>query len=245
MKKIVLPLIALLGILPFVQSQQRPNVIFILADDLGYGDLSCLNPGSKISTPNIDRLAKEGKTFTDAHTPASLCTPTRYGILTGRYGWRSTLKRGVLKHYDPPLIEPERFTVGQLFQENAYATACIGKWHLGWDWPLKNNSFFRDSLYKGNDKPADRLRIEMDQPPRALIIILVTMCPTIHPIVFLRTTEPLAFPRAINLIPCMAIPGSWQTTGALKQLYQASPQNQSNSSRKKQARKNPSSSILH
>ncbi len=160
MKKIILPLIAMLGILPPAQSQQRPNVIFILADDLGYGDLSCLNPGSKISTPNIDRLARQGKTFTDAHTPASLCTPTRYGILTGRYGWRSSLKRGVLKHYDPPLIEPERFTVGKLFQENAYATACIGKWHLGWDWPLRNNSFFRDSLYKGNDKPADRLRIE-------------------------------------------------------------------------------------
>ena len=86
MKKIILPLIALLGILPLAQSQQRPNIIFILADDLGYGDLSCLNPGSKISTPNIDRLAKEGKTFTDAHTPASLCTPTRYVILTGRYG---------------------------------------------------------------------------------------------------------------------------------------------------------------
>jgi arylsulfatase A-like enzyme len=160
MKKIILSLIAMLGILPPAQSQQRPNVIFILADDLGYGDLSCLNPGSKISTPNIDRLAKQGKTFTDAHTPASLCTPTRYGILTGRYGWRSSLKKGVLKQYDPPLIEEGRFTVGKLFQDNSYATACIGKWHLGWNWHLNNKSYFKDSLHTGNDGPADRFRIE-------------------------------------------------------------------------------------
>lgn len=141
-------------------AQKRPNVIFILADDLGYGDISYLNPASKIQTPHIDKMAREGRTFTDAHSPASLCTPTRYGILTGRYGWRSSLKKGVLKHYDPPLIEEGRFTVGKLFQQNAYSTACIGKWHLGWDWPLKNNSYFRDSLYKGNDRPLDRFRIE-------------------------------------------------------------------------------------
>jgi arylsulfatase A-like enzyme len=112
-------------------AQQNPNVIFILADDMGYGDVSCLNSNSKISTPNIDKLAREGKTFIDAHSPASLCTPTRYAILTGRYGWRSSLKKGVLKHYDPPLIEEGRFTIGQLFKENNYNTACIGKWHLG------------------------------------------------------------------------------------------------------------------
>lgn len=143
-----------------VSAQQRPNVIFIMADDLGYGDLSFLNSNSKISTPNIDKMAREGKVFTDAHSPASLCTPTRYGILTGRYGWRSSLKSGVLKHYDPPLIEAERFTIGMLFQQSRYATAAIGKWHLGWDWHLNNGSFFRDSLYKGNDALTDRFRIE-------------------------------------------------------------------------------------
>jgi hypothetical protein len=141
-------------------AQQNPNVIFILADDMGYGDVSCLNSNSKISTPNIDKLAREGKTFIDAHSPASLCTPTRYAILTGRYGWRSSLKKGVLKHYDPPLIEEGRFTIGQLFKENNYNTACIGKWHLGWEWSLNNNSFFSDSLKVGNDAPADRFRIE-------------------------------------------------------------------------------------
>lgn len=141
-------------------AQDKPNVIFILADDLGYGDLSYLNANSKIYTPHIDQLAREGKSFKDAHAPASLCTPTRYAILTGRYGWRSSLKKGVLKHYDPPLIEKGRFTIGQLFKENNYTTACIGKWHLGWEWSLKNNSFFSDSLKIGNDKPEDRFRIE-------------------------------------------------------------------------------------
>lgn len=160
MKKVFLHIIVLIFFGSCVTAQQKPNVVFILADDLGYGDLSCLNPTSKINTPNIDKLSREGKIFTDAHTPASLCTPTRYGILTGRYGWRSSLKKGVLKHYDPPLIEEGRYTVGKLFQDNAYATACIGKWHLGWDWHLNNNSYFKDSLYAGNDAPADRLRIE-------------------------------------------------------------------------------------
>jgi arylsulfatase A len=141
-------------------AQKAPNVIFILADDLGYGDLSYLNSNSKIFTPNIDQLARDGKSFTDAHAPASLCTPTRYAILTGRYGWRSSLKKGVLKHYDPPLIEKGRFTIGQLFKQNNYSTACIGKWHLGWEWSLNNNSFFSDSLKIGNDAPADRFRIE-------------------------------------------------------------------------------------
>jgi len=141
-------------------AQQKPNVIFILADDLGYGDVSYLNSNSKIATPNIDKLARDGKSFIDAHAPASLCTPTRYAILTGRYGWRSSLKKGVLKHYDPPLIEKGRFTIGQLFKKNNYSTACIGKWHLGWEWSLNNNSFFSDSLKIGNDAPADRFRIE-------------------------------------------------------------------------------------
>jgi arylsulfatase A len=113
------------------QTNCRPNIIFILADDLGYGDVRCYNPQSKIPTPNLDRLAAEGIRFTDAHAPDAACTPTRYGVLTGRYCFRSRLKAGVLTPWDPPLIEEGRLTVPALLRENGYATACVGKWHLG------------------------------------------------------------------------------------------------------------------
>jgi arylsulfatase A len=117
---------------------ERPNVVFILADDLGYGDLGCYNAASKIPTPNLDRLAGEGIRFTDAHAPTSVCTPTRYAILTGRYCWRSRLHRGVLGPWGATLIEPGRLTVPALLKQRGYATACIGKWHLGWKWPTKD-----------------------------------------------------------------------------------------------------------
>jgi len=112
-----------------------PNIILILADDLGYADVACY--GGKIRTPHIDRLAAEGMRFTDAHTASSVCTPTRYSLLTGRYSWRSRLKQGVLGGLSPRLIEPGRMTVASLLQEQGYRTACIGKWHLGMDWVVK------------------------------------------------------------------------------------------------------------
>jgi arylsulfatase A-like enzyme len=108
-----------------------PNIVLILADDLGYGDLSCYNKDSKIPTPNLDRLAGQGMRCTDAHTPSSLCTPTRYGLLTGRYCWRTSLKKGVLNGYSPFLIEPKRLTAASLLKQHGYVTAGIGKWHLG------------------------------------------------------------------------------------------------------------------
>ena len=126
------PLAALQAAVP------RPNIVFILADDLGYGDLGCYNPQSKIPTPHLDRLAGEGMRFTDSHAPTSVCTPTRYAILTGRYAWRSSLKRGVLGPWDKPLIAAERLTVPALLRQHGYTTACIGKWHLGWTWPTKD-----------------------------------------------------------------------------------------------------------
>jgi arylsulfatase A len=111
----------------------RPNIVYILADDLGYGDVRILNPGrGKIRTPHLDRLAGEGMIFTDAHSGSSVCTPTRYGLLTGRYAWRSRLQRGVLDGTDdPPLIAEERLTVPAFLRRHGYATAAIGKWHLG------------------------------------------------------------------------------------------------------------------
>ena len=110
----------------------RPNVIYILTDDLGYGDVHVLNPDRcKIATPHMDRLAKQGMTFTDAHTSSSVCTPTRYGILTGRYNWRTRLQKHVLKGFDRPLIDADRLTVAGVLKKQGYTTACIGKWHLG------------------------------------------------------------------------------------------------------------------
>lgn len=122
----------------------RPNIVYILCDDLGYGDVKCLNPEGKIATPNMDRLAKTGMIFTDAHSSSAVCTPTRYGILTGRYNWRTTLQSSVLGGYSPRLIEKDRLTVPAFLKKHGYQTACIGKWHLGMDMPLKEGGFAKD-----------------------------------------------------------------------------------------------------
>lgn len=115
------------------EASELPNIIFVLADDLGYGDVQCLNEKSKIPTPNFNQIAKEGITFTDAHSGSAVCTPTRYGLLTGRYCWRSRLKSGVLDGYGASLIEPNRETVASLLKKVGYHTSCVGKWHLGLD----------------------------------------------------------------------------------------------------------------
>lgn len=110
---------------------ERPNIVLILADDLGYGDLTCYNPKSGIATRSLDRLAGEGVRFTDMHSPSAVCTPTRYGLLTGRYCWRSRLQRGVLQGNSPNLIEEGRLTLPSLLKDRGYYTAGVGKWHLG------------------------------------------------------------------------------------------------------------------
>ncbi|MBK1817107.1 sulfatase-like hydrolase/transferase [Luteolibacter yonseiensis] len=131
-------------ILPFfltravLATENSPNIVFILADDLGYGDVSIYNPESKIRTPHLDRLAGQGMRFTDAHAPSSVCTPTRYSILTGRLAWRSPLKSGVLPPWGAPLIDAKRLTVSAFLKQNGYRTAAIGKWHLGWTWPTRD-----------------------------------------------------------------------------------------------------------
>lgn len=112
----------------------KPDIIYILADDMGYGDVSSFNENSKLKTVNIDQLANRGMRFTDAHSSSAVCSPTRYGILTGRYAWRTDLQRGVLWSYDKPVIARERQTVAALLKQNGYHTACIGKWHLGLGW---------------------------------------------------------------------------------------------------------------
>lgn len=117
----------------------RPNIVLIVADDLGYGDFSAYG-AQGTSTPNVDRLARNGIHFTDAYVASSLCSPSRYSILTGRYSWRTPLKTGVLKPFSPPLIEAEQMTLASLLRRKGYFTACVGKWHLGFDWKLKDSA---------------------------------------------------------------------------------------------------------
>lgn len=113
---------------------EHPNVVLVMADDLGIGDITPTNPNCMIKTPNLQQMAAEGMTFLDAHTPSSVCTPTRYGLLTGRYNWRSRLARGVLNGRSDHLIPADRPTLGHLMKAAGYHTAMVGKWHLGWDW---------------------------------------------------------------------------------------------------------------
>ena len=113
---------------------EKPNIIFILCDDLGYGDVKCNNADGRIATPCADKMASQGMRFTDAHTTSAVCTPSRYSVMTGRYNWRSRLQSFVLGGLSPRLIEPGRLTVAGVLHRQGYATACIGKWHLGMDW---------------------------------------------------------------------------------------------------------------
>lgn len=119
------------------QRNDKPNVFIILADDLGYGDVRCNNlDRCKIPTPHIDRLAAQGMRFTDGHSSSGVCSPSRYALLTGRYHWRTRLQSGIVGVFGAPLIAPDRLTIARLAKQQGYRTACVGKWHLGWDWPM-------------------------------------------------------------------------------------------------------------
>lgn len=153
-------LLAATGLLP-AGAAARPNVVFILCDDLGYGDVKCFNPEGKIATPQMDAIAARGMRFTDAHTSSSVCTPTRYGVMTGRYNWRSKLQNGVLGGLSPRLIEPGRLTVASFLKSEGYATACIGKWHLGMDWVKLPG---KEVTELGIEKPDQVRNVDYDQP---------------------------------------------------------------------------------
>ena len=127
-------IVLLLSPLGALARAELPNIVVVLADDMGWGDPQSYQPASKIPTPNIDRLAREGMRFTDAHSPSAVCTPTRYGLLTGRYAWRTWLTTGVLDGFGPPLIDPQQDTVAQLLKRSGYRTSAVGKWHLGMRW---------------------------------------------------------------------------------------------------------------
>ncbi len=133
----------------------HPNIVIVFADDMGYGDVRSLNPHGRTETPAIDKMVSEGITFTNAHASASVCTPSRYGLLTGRFAFRSTTgaARGIWGFADP-VIEPERETMASLLQKAGYKTACIGKWHLGLGWQTTDGlpaSLDRDTGYSNVD----------------------------------------------------------------------------------------------
>jgi len=132
----------------------HPNVIVIYTDDQGYGDASCFNKDSQFVTPNIDRLAQEGVLFTDGHCSDTVCTPSRYGLLTGRYSWRTELKRGVFQAERPCLIRDKRMTIASFLRDNGYQTAMVGKWHLGMDFPGTRTT--RDWSQPVLDMPLDK-----------------------------------------------------------------------------------------
>jgi arylsulfatase A-like enzyme len=138
-----------------------PNVVYILCDDLGYGDVSSFNPTGKIPTPHMDAVAARGMKFTGAHSSSSVCTPTRYSLLTGRYNWRSKLQKGVVGGLSPRLIEPGRMTVASFLKSQGYATACIGKWHLGMDWVKLPG---REVTELGIESPAQVRNVDYGQP---------------------------------------------------------------------------------
>ncbi len=143
-----------------------PNIVLILADDMGFGDIGCYNPESQIPTPNIDALAQRGTRWTDMHTPSAVCTPSRYGLLTGRYAWRTHLPYGVLYGYEPALIEAGRTTLPQLLRRRGYHTACVGKWHLGMGFhtkPGETVDFSAPLPWKGEDPELEH-RIDLCAP---------------------------------------------------------------------------------
>jgi arylsulfatase A len=150
---IVLAVMLMMASLPAADSV-RPNVIVIYSDDQGYGDASCLNPDSQFTTPHLDRLAREGITFTDGHCSDTVCTPSRYGLLTGRYSWRTELKRGVFGAERACLIAEGRTTLASLLRDQGYQTAMVGKWHLGMDFPGDRDS--RDWSQPVRDMPLDK-----------------------------------------------------------------------------------------
>jgi arylsulfatase A-like enzyme len=221
---ILVAVIALLvwpaGPAPAADPARQPNIVYILADDMGYGDVACYNPATKIPTPHLDRLAASGVRFIDAHAPTSVCTPTRYAILTGRYCWRSRLKHGVLGPWGETLIEKDRLTVASLLKEHGYRTACIGKWHLGWQWSTRDGRPPRSGPNRLSNVDFDR-PIAQGPTTRGFDYYFGTDVPNYPPYCFIENDRTVGIPSVPNR-PEFNHPGpmlsGWQWVDILPEL---------------------------
>ncbi|MFY7818344.1 MAG: sulfatase family protein [Akkermansiaceae bacterium] len=156
----ILLLLSSFGLL--THAKEKPNIVLIYADDLGYGEASCYNPErNKVPTPHIDKLARQGMRFTDAHSSSAVCSPSRYTLLTGRYHWRSRLQQGIVGMWEKPLIAENRLTLASMLREQGYQTAITGKWHLGWDWNLTQQQIGLMTATNKNDVPASDEQIAL------------------------------------------------------------------------------------
>ncbi len=185
----------------------KPNIVIILADDLGYGDVHSYNTDrGKIPTPHIDQLIAEGMSFTDAHSSSAVCSPTRYTLLTGRYHWRTRLQKGIVGVFGDPLIAQERLTIAGLLKGQGYRTACIGKWHLGWDWgiPPEQNDLFHPTKAQNNAAATDAHRdawrtvfsqsIQQGPTTRGFDIYFGTDVPNWPPFCFIENDRTIGIP---------------------------------------------------
>jgi arylsulfatase A len=198
---------------------EAPNIVIILADDMGIDSVAALNEKCGVETPNLDRLVAQGLTFTDAHSSSAVCSPTRYGVLTGRYSWRTRLKQGIVGKWQPPLIADERLTLPEMLRDRGYATACVGKWHLGWNWPKRGGGF--------TTKPAEidyRAPIQGGPLSHGFDYYLGDDVPNWPPFVWIENDRALAEPTAAMKAGAMegvsagpATPG-WQFDAVLPRL---------------------------
>ena len=233
-QKYVITLLSISLSVYYLEGQERPNIVLILADDLGYGDLKSYNVNSKIPTPHLDALAEAGLRFTDAHSPSSVCTPTRYGILTGRYAWRTALQKSVLWPWDPPLLEEDRLTLGDMLNEQGYETACVGKWHLGWRWRDTSNNYVDTKLASGqyDAKKREQLSYQIDfskpidDGPLAhgFDYYFGDDVPNFPPYIFIENNKTLgipSIPKPENMFgnPGIMIPG-WDLTAVMPLITQ-------------------------
>lgn len=142
--------------------ENLPNIVIIYVDDMGFGDLAIQNSKSKIPTPNLDQLAREGMRFTDAHSSSGICSPSRYALLTGRYHWRR--KQGIVGSFGKPFFAEDDITLPQVLKSAGYKTAAIGKWHLGWHWPFINKPSGRYNTKKGEKSFYQPQDIDWNKP---------------------------------------------------------------------------------